>query len=77
MFQEVLRLVPPKTSGGEWEYERGRYEVRRCSILSAEQVLSEENLKQWTELKTIVKIEAMRMIGEKQSHEIRYYISDE
>lgn len=61
----------------EWEYERGRYEVRRCSILSAKDVLLEENLKQWTELKTIVKIEAMRMIGEKQSHEIRYYISDE
>lgn len=61
----------------EWEYERGRFEVRRCSILSAKDVLLEENLSLWIALKTVVRIEATRMIKDKESHEIRYYISDE
>lgn len=61
----------------EWEYDHGRYETRKCSILKAELVLLEENLSQWKGLKTLVKIEATRQIKETQSKETRYYISDE
>lgn len=80
LYQDAFgsfKACPVQSIKEEWEYERGRFEVRRCSILSANQVLLEENLKQWKGLKTIVQVEATRIIGEKQSHEVRYYISDE
>ena len=80
LYQDVIgsfKACHPESIKEEWEYERGRFEVRKCSILYAKNVLLEENLEEWSELKTLVKIEAMRMIGKKHSHEVRYYISDE
>ncbi|WP_228464753.1 ISAs1 family transposase [Chryseobacterium antibioticum] len=80
LYQDVVgsfKACLPESTKEEWEYERGRFEVRQCSILSAKDVLLEENIAQWAGLKTIVKIEATRVIGAKQSRETRYYISDE
>jgi predicted transposase YbfD/YdcC len=60
----------------EWEYERGRFETRKCSLLPAQEVLLDENISQWKHIKTLIKIESERIIGEKKTIQTRYYISD-
>jgi predicted transposase YbfD/YdcC len=60
-----------------WEYDHGRYETRRCSILSSEKALLAENQSQWNELKTLVKVEATRIGKGMEATETRYYISSE
>ena len=61
----------------EWEYDHGRYELRKCSIIPSENVLLPEIQKQWSGLKTLIKIEAYRQTKDRQTQETRYYISDE
>lgn len=61
----------------EWEYDHGRFEPRTCSVLSAPKALMDENLIQWAGLKTLVRIEARRLVKDKKQTETRYYISDE
>lgn len=55
----------------------GRIETRTCSILPAKDFLLEENLRNWKDLATLVKIEAKREIKGGITKETRYYISDE
>ena len=55
----------------------GRIETRKCSILSANDFLLEDNLVKWKDLNTLVKVESAREIKGVISHEIRYYISNE
>jgi predicted transposase YbfD/YdcC len=73
----VFKACAAESVSEEWEYDHGRYEVRKCSIIKAQDALLDEHLKVWTDLKTLVKVEATRMIKEKETKEIRYYISDE
>lgn len=61
----------------EWEYDHGRFEVRKCSIISSKNALLDENQEQWRGLKTLIKVEASRSVKDKETEEIRYYISDE
>lgn len=61
----------------EWEYARGRFETRICCILSAKSTLLEEVFCEWKGLQTLIKIEATRIINEKVSTQVRYYINDE
>lgn len=61
----------------EWEYARGRFEKRICSILTAESALMEEVFCEWQGIQTLIKIEATRIINEKVTTQVRYYISDE
>lgn len=61
----------------EWEYDHGRFETRKCSILPAKETLMGEVFERWEGLKTIVKVEAKRTIKETECVETRYYISDE
>jgi predicted transposase YbfD/YdcC len=61
----------------DWEYDHGRYEVRKCSIIPSQKVLLPEMQNRWSELKTLVKVESSRQIKDRQVTEIRYYISDE
>jgi predicted transposase YbfD/YdcC len=61
----------------EWEYDHGRYETRKCSIIKSQEVLLPENQQLWSNLKTLIKIESTRIIKDRQMHETRYYISDE
>jgi predicted transposase YbfD/YdcC len=61
----------------EWEYDHGRYETRKCSILQSQEVLLPENGQLWSNLKTLIKIESTRVIKDRQMQETRYYISDE
>jgi predicted transposase YbfD/YdcC len=65
------------TSDDDWEYAKGRKELRKCSILSADECLLAEVFQAWEGLKTIVKIESTRIIEQVSNVEIRYYISDQ
>lgn len=71
-----------KTHGGHdvhqtFEADHGRIETRKCSILPAQEFLLEENLEAWSGLSTIVRVESTREIGDRVTHDTRYYISDE
>jgi predicted transposase YbfD/YdcC len=59
------------------EKDHGRIETRRCSILPAQDYLLKETLEKWTDLTTLVKIDASREIKGVLTKETRYYISDE
>jgi predicted transposase YbfD/YdcC len=72
-----FKTCPVESISEEWEYDHGRYEVRKCSILSSEKVLFPEIQKQWCGLKTLVRVEAFRQIKDRKMEETRYYISDE
>jgi len=72
-----FKACKPKSMSETWEYDHGRYETRKCSILLAEDVLLPENQLQWRGLKTLIKVEATRMIRGKETYETRFYISDE
>ena len=61
----------------EIDSDHGRIETRRCSILPAKDFLLDENLKNWKDIATLVKIDASREIKGVQTRETRYYISDE
>jgi predicted transposase YbfD/YdcC len=67
----------PESVSEEWEYDHGRYEVRKCSILPSKNALLPEVQKQWSGLKTLIRVEASRQIKDRQIQETRYYISDE
>jgi predicted transposase YbfD/YdcC len=80
LFEEVSSaFIHHKVSdiSDTWEYDHGRYETRKASILSATEVLSPDLLGQWKDIKTIVQIKATRTIKDKKTEEIRYYISSE
>jgi len=40
----------------EWEYDHGRFEVRKCSIISSKNALLDENQEQWCGLKTLIRV---------------------
>lgn len=66
-----------KEDSQNWEYDHGRYEERKCQIVSAQEVLSPDLLDTWREIKTVIKIEAQRTIKDVSSSQTRYYISSE
>jgi len=72
-----FKARPCESISEEWEYDHGRFETRKCSIINAKDALLPENLNQWSELKTLIRVEASRIIKDKQTKETRYYISDE
>ena len=55
----------------------GRIETRKCGILPAKNYLTEESLKAWKSLSTVIRIESTRGIKDKVTQVTRYYISDE
>ena len=61
----------------DWEYDHGRFEERRCSIIKSEDALLPENIELWVNVKTLIKIESTRTVNNKESKETRYYISNE
>lgn len=80
LFEEItcaFKANKPLSIEENWEYDHGRYETRKCSILSAQLTMDSEIVAQWNGLQTIVKIEAIRVIKDKQTIETRYYINDE
>lgn len=55
------------------EKGHGRIETRRCEVLHILKWIDDPD--KWCELKSLIKITATRISGEKSSTEIRYYIS--
>jgi predicted transposase YbfD/YdcC len=61
----------------EWEYDHGRYEVRKCEILSAKDILHPNTRVDWAKIETLIKITANRTINDVTQTQTRYYISNE
>jgi len=72
-----FKACVPESVSETWEYDHGRYETRKCSIVSSEKVLLPENQENWRGLKTLIKVEATRTVKDKTTTETRYYISSE
>jgi len=68
----AFKANKPISQEEEWEYARGRFETRKCSILSAQATIEKEIIAQWEGLQTLVKVESIRTIGDKKTTEIRY-----
>jgi predicted transposase YbfD/YdcC len=80
LYDDVVcgfKACSPESFSETWEYDHGRYETRKCSIISSERALLHENQADWCGLKTLIKVEAMRVIKDKETTETRYYISNE
>jgi len=60
-----------------WEYDHGRYEVRKCLIAPAKDYLTADLLAKWTGIKTLVKIIAERTVDGVTSSQTRFYISSQ
>lgn len=80
LFDDVVCGFKAKSSdcfSEQWEYSSSRFEVRKCRILQAKDVLLSENLLAWAGLKTLIQIESERHLGGEIQKETRYYISSE
>lgn len=51
----------------------GRIEVRRCKSFEPDPIVRADH--KWAGLNSVVKVEATRIIGDKETTEVRYYIS--
>jgi len=60
-----------------WEYDHGRYEVRKCQIASAKDFLTTDLRNKWKGINTLVKIVSERMIEGVTTSRTRFYISSE
>ncbi len=60
-----------------WEYDHGRYEVRKCVTASAKNYLTPDLLDKWVGVETLVKIESHRVVDGVSSSQTRFYISSE
>lgn len=60
-----------------WEYDHGRYEIRKCQIAPASEFLSPALLEKWVGIKTLVKIQSERTINGVTTSQTRYYISSQ
>ncbi len=61
----------------EWEYDHGRYETRKCTLIKlsdAEQ--KNEIFSQWKDLRHLVRIQASRQTSKGTTYETRYYLSN-
>ena len=68
-FEDVVWLfgeVPCTSSQEEWEYDHGRYETRKCSIIKVSSTQKQALFDTWEGLTTLVKIESSRLVQEKQ-----------
>lgn len=80
LFEDVVCGFKARSSdcfSEEWEYSSSRFEIRKCRILQAKDVLLDENLSVWEGLKTLIQIESERYLDADIQKETRYYISSE
>jgi len=74
-IQEAFQFAKPLGVDETWDYDHGRYEERKCDILSATDVLSPNLLSKWKGIQTIIRISSIREIKDVKSSETRFYIS--
>ncbi len=73
--EESFTFMTVEEQDFQWEYDHGRYETRRCKLLSAKEALSPDLLEKWEGIQTLVKIESERSIADVTTSHSRYYIS--
>ena len=76
-ISDEFNWVSTKSFNETWEYDHGRYEVRKCFIASAKDYLTSDLLDKWSGIKTLVKIVASRTVDDLTSSQTRFYISSE
>lgn len=76
-IEDGFKLLKAISDDEQWEYDHNRYEVRKCEILRAKDVLHPETLSKWVGIQTLIKIEATRIINGIKYTQTRYYISSE
>lgn len=76
-ISDELVWKSPKMFNQTWEYDHGRYEVRKCQTVKASDFLSPNLLSKWVGIKTIIKIVAQRTIDGVTKSQSRFYISSE
>jgi len=80
LYKEVsddLTWQSARSFNETWEYDHGRYEVRKCQIVKAAEVLSPMLLEKWKGITTLVKIVAERTINGLTTSQSRLYISSD
>lgn len=72
---DTIRFVKPVDEFEETDFGHGRIEQRKCSVFTDFSLI--ENASKWTNLKSVVKIEATRTIKAtgKEEKETRFYIT--
>ncbi|MEM6526631.1 MAG: ISAs1 family transposase [Bacteroidota bacterium] len=83
LYQEIQAFFTEEAKSGfqfvhleqddNWDKGHGRIERRLCSFSTDVQILTQAP--KWKGIKSMVKIEAERIIGDKKESNIRYYIS--
>lgn len=79
LFEEVsegFKHAQLKDESEDCDYGHVRYEVRRCCILSGEEIMSPNLSAKWPSIETLIMINASRTIGEVTTPITRYYISN-
>lgn len=64
-----------KAENMQWEYDHGRYETRRCEVLTARGCLSPNLQSKWASVRTLVKVTAQREQDGINTKHTRFYIS--
>jgi predicted transposase YbfD/YdcC len=73
--QEIFAYVKTKQEDAQWDYGHGRYEERKCYILDAQEYLSPMELTKWKGIRTLIRIDSLRIQDDIRHTETRYYIS--
>lgn len=59
----------------QWEYDHGRYEVRRCEVMQARGYLSPKFADRWSTVGQFVRLTASRTINNVTTTQTRYYLT--
>lgn len=61
----------------QWEYDHGRYETRKCTLIKLGQTEQKEEVySQWKDLRHLVRIQASRQNSQGTTYQTRYYLSN-
>jgi predicted transposase YbfD/YdcC len=73
--QEIFAYVKTPEEDVQWDYGHGRYEERKCSTLDAREYLSPVELAKWKGLRTLIRVDSLRVQDDIRHTDTRYYIS--
>ena len=73
--QEAFQYGRSATVDEQWEYDHGRYETRRCEVLSAKGYLSPKFEEIWSSVGQFVRLTASRTEKDVTSTQTRYYLT--
>jgi predicted transposase YbfD/YdcC len=76
-IDENFQCVKAKQESVKWDYGHGRFEIRKCKIMSGKEVLSPNLLEKWEGLETIIELISERTVEDVTTTHTRYYISSD